>query len=222
MMARTCLEDVSMNSLIEFANIALLLGIVVAVIATIKWQAGILASLVAAFVLNYFGVEPIHSLRITSGDDILTIILLMSLGLTVSALTAYRVRSTILNTHHERTHWLHNQPFRDMSSPIGASAVWDELHSIMSHELDLINMHVVSEAPIGLPQISSRRDSFHDSPNSVVIPATGAFLTFNDPRFSQKLVITPKEGVGSVMLQRELLLLFSRHLEVHREGILIS
>lgn len=211
-----------MNSLIEFANIALLLGIVVAVIATIQWQAGILASLIAAFVLNYFGVEPIHSLRVTSGDDILTIILLISLGLTVSGLTAYRVRSTILKSHNASGLLLNDKPLRDMSSPIGASALWGELNSNMVHELELITVHIVSVPPVGLPQISSRHDSLIDSPNSVVIPATGAYLSFNDPRFTQKLVIRPKEGAGSVTLRRDLLLLFSRHLEAHREGILIS
>ena len=211
-----------MNSLIEFANIALLLGIIVAVIATTNWRAGVIASVIAAFALNYFGVEPVHSLRITSGDDILTIALLLCLGLTVSGLTAYRVRTAILKSHQADARLLHNQPLREMSSPVGASAVWDGLHSIVSHELDLITVQVISEVPAGLPQISSRPDSLIESPSPVVIPATGAFLSFNDPRFTQKILIRPKEGAGSVAIRRDLLLLFSRHLEAHREGILIS
>ena len=210
-----------MNSSIEFANVALLVGIGVAVIASIRWQAGIIASLVAAFSLNYFGVEPVHSLRITSRDDIFTVVLLLTLGLTVSALTAYRLRSRIQHSHNVAIHHLEKEASIDLGEPSLASRAWSTIHARLSHELDLLTIRHADTPPGGLPQISQNRTGGSDSSSTIVIPSTGASISFNDPRLAGCLVLVPIEGAGPLTLRRDVLLMFTRDIETQLAGTLI-
>ena len=85
----------SIRENIGVANIALVLAILTTCAALLRWEAGILTSLVAASTLNFFHTQPIRSFRITSGADLLMISLLIIIGLGVSFLTASRVRSAV-------------------------------------------------------------------------------------------------------------------------------
>lgn len=85
----------SIRENIGVANVALVLAILTTCAALLRWEAGILTSLVAASTLNFFHTQPIRSFRITSGADLLMISLLMIIGLGVSFLTASRVRSAV-------------------------------------------------------------------------------------------------------------------------------
>lgn len=68
-------------------NVALLLVVVVvAVAATGRRVAGSLAALAAAGAFNFFHTQPYYSLRINSGDDVETAVLLLAVGLAVGEL----------------------------------------------------------------------------------------------------------------------------------------
>ena len=122
----------SIRENIGVANIALVLAILTTCAALLRWEAGILTSLVAASTLNFFHTQPIRSFRITSGADLLMISLLIMIGLGVSFLTASRVRSAV-------------QQFAPDAS----------------NDLSKINVQILPELPNNLPVVS-RRPGFSD------------------------------------------------------------
>ena len=122
----------SIRENIGVANIALVLAILTTCAALLRWEAGIVTSLVAASTLNFFHTQPIRSFRITSGADLLMISLLMMIGLGVSFLTASRVRSAV-------------QQFAPDAS----------------NDLSKINVQILPELPNNLPVVS-RRPGFSD------------------------------------------------------------
>jgi len=122
----------SIRENIGVANIALVLAILTTCAALLRWEAGILTSLVAASTLNFFHTQPIRSFRITSGADLLMISLLMMIGLGVSFLTASRVRNAV-------------QQFAPDAS----------------NDLSKINVQILPELPNNLPVVS-RRPGFSD------------------------------------------------------------
>jgi hypothetical protein len=75
-------------------NIALLIALVVVVAATADRAAGVATALVASLAYNFFHTEPYRSLRISDGQDILTVVLLIVIGLVVSEISA-RARQAI-------------------------------------------------------------------------------------------------------------------------------
>ena len=81
------------------ANVALVMAVVTVLFALLDWMAGLTTSVAAALALNYYHTEPFHTLRVTDSRDTLSIGLLLTLGLTVSAATAFRVRRDV---HHIR------------------------------------------------------------------------------------------------------------------------
>ena len=74
------------------ANAALALAFVCVAAALVRPLAGFVTSAVAALALNYFHTIPIHSLRMTEADEIVTVVLLVLLGSAVSVATTLRVR----------------------------------------------------------------------------------------------------------------------------------
>ena len=81
------------------ANVALVMAALTVLFALVDWLAGLTTSVAAALALNYYHTEPFHTLRVTDSRDVLSIVLLLVLGLTVSAATAFRVRRGV---HHIR------------------------------------------------------------------------------------------------------------------------
>jgi hypothetical protein len=122
----------SIRESIGVANVALVLAIVTTCAALLRWEAGILTSLVAASTLNFFHTQPIRSFRITSGADLFMISLLMIIGLGVSFLTASRVRSAV-------------QQFAPDAS----------------NDLSKVDVRILRESPSNLPVVS-RRTGFSD------------------------------------------------------------
>lgn len=122
----------SIRENIGVANVALVLAIVTTCAALLRWEAGILTSLVAASTLNFFHTQPIRSFRITSGADLFMISLLMMIGLGVSFLTASRVRRAV-------------QQFAPDAS----------------NDLSKVTVQILPESPGNLPVVS-RRPGFSD------------------------------------------------------------
>lgn len=210
----------NMGSTIEVANVALLLGVLVVVIATIKWEAGIVASLIAATALNYFCTEPIHSLRVTSGDDLLTIALLISLGVGVSVITAFRAQKTVKTFHSQFIGNEKRSIRQQLATNTPVSLVWHNTQTALSHEMELVDVRLQQTDEHSLPVIARRSREMQSEFDHLVIPQTGAVLNFSDPRLTQTLVFTPRPGVGPLSLQRDLLFLFANQVEAVLTGTL--
>lgn len=209
-----------MGSTIEVANVALLLGVLVVIVAAIKWEAGVVASLIAATGLNYFCTEPIHSLRVTSSDDLITITLLLSLGLGVSAITGLRAQTTVKTFHSQFIRHEKRSIRQQLATNTPVSLVWQNTQTALSHEMELVDVRLQQSPDHTLPVIARRSGSVKSEFDHLVIPQTGAVLNFSDPRLSQSLVFTPRPGVGTLSLQRDLLFLFANQIEAVLTGTL--
>lgn len=209
-----------MNSSIQFANVALFIGLIIIVIASFRWKVGIVASVLAALLLNYFGTEPIHSLRVTSGDDLLTITLLMSLGIVVSVITRYRVQQTVLHSHSVSSEELTNNLRKQLENFTPASTVWSSTFAALDHELDLLDVRLNQELSLDLPVVSYQPGMGVGNSKELLVPASGAIVAFSDPRLAMNIVITPRPGMGPLMLRRDVLFMFARHVEVVLTGTL--
>jgi len=173
----------SVRESIGVANVALVLAIVTTAAALLRWESGILTSLVAASTLNFFHTEPIRSFRITSSSDLVMISLLMLIGLGVSFITASRVRRVV-----------------------------HQLHSDTATDLLKVNVQLLRESSSHLPVIS-RRPGLSDDDDELLLPETGAVLKFNDPRIQSVLLVTPHPGLGSLSVSRRTMNAFADHVE---------
>jgi len=173
----------SVRESIGVANVALVLAIVTTCAALLRWDAGILTSLVAASTLNFFHTEPVRSFRITSQADLVMITLLMLIGLGVSFITASRVRR-----------------------------VAQQFHSDDASDLLKVNVQLLQDVTADLPVIS-RRPGLTEDADDLLLPETGAVIRFNDPRIQSVLLVTPHPGIGSLSVSRRTMHAFADHIE---------
>lgn len=173
----------SIRENIGVANVALVLAIVTTCAALLRWEAGILTSLVAASTLNFFHTQPIRSFRITSSADLMMISLLMLIGLGVSFLTASRVRHAVQQFNPEA-----------------------------SSDLLKVNVQLLAEAPPQFPVIN-RRTTTMESEDVLLIPESGAIMRFKDPRIQSVLLLAPRPGLGALRVSRRTMTTFADHVE---------
>jgi K+-sensing histidine kinase KdpD len=173
----------SIRESVGVANVALVLAIVTTCAALLRWEAGVLTSLVAASTLNFFHTEPIRSFRITSSSDLVMITLLTLIGFGVSFTTASRVRHVI-----------------------------QQFHSDTASDLLKINVQLLQEVSSQLPVIN-RRPGLSDSDDNLLLPETGAVMKFNDPRMQSVLLVTPHPGFGALYVSRRTMNAFADHVE---------
>jgi Domain of unknown function (DUF4118) len=170
---------------IGIANTALALAFVCVAAALAQPVAGVTTSLAAALALNYFHTEPVHSLRMNDSGEIVTVLLLMVLGLSVSVVTTMRVRSRV-NAH-----------LSDASEAATAQLV-DSLHRGAP----------LPAAPTGMPVVSNRAAAGAADVDVVVVPEAGACMTLDT---GGAIVLVPQVGMGSVTISRLSLRQFAEH-----------
>lgn len=197
------------------ANVALVMAAVTVLFALLDWLAGITTSVAAALALNYYHTEPFHTLRVTDSRDVLSIGLLLFLGLTVSAATAFRVRRDV---HHIR------------AADIGAAA--DELRAILSenspaplvwsaaiatpaNDLGLVLARIERSAPASIPAIGRPAGSSQLLDGDLVLPVYGAAVRLERRHPEGRwLVLTPRDGMGPLTLDRRAVMAFADTVEL--------
>lgn len=201
------------------ANVALGLAVITATAGLLSWTTGVVVSIVSAFSLNYFHTEPVHSLRIGSSSDVVMVILLTAIGISVSATTAIRTRRRMIEigrTSERRSADLLLTALRDRS--LGSQAGHLALDSC-DQSLQLTDVQLVpSDATRADVPVIARpiRPTFDhgDHNNSVVLPEVGAIVEFGDPRIPFHLVLAPREGSGSLAMDRASIFVLADAIEV--------
>lgn len=195
----------SSNAGLAIANVALLLAAIAVTAALLSWQAGILTSVVAGLALNYFHTVPLHSLRMTEGAEIGTVLLLIALGGVVSAATAWRVRRRTFAQHTAEADRAAER-LRELLQQGGpALAAWHAALDGANPQLGLLDARLVLGAPAALPIVAR-----HETGDVVVLPETGAAVRLaDDDRF---LVVRPQQGIGALTVERRALLSFADQL----------
>ena len=197
------------------ANVALVMAVVTVLLALLDWLAGVTTSIAAALALNYYHTEPIHTLTVTDSRDVLSIALLLLLGLTVSAATAFHVRRDV---HHLRAADIEaaaEELRAILAENNPAPRAWSAAIATPANDLGLVLARVERAAPAGIPTIGRPAGSYQPLEADLVLPVYGAALLL-ERRHPQGrwLVLTPREGLGPLTLHRRAVLAFADTIEL--------
>src|SRR3954453_14760957 len=129
------------------ANVALVMAVVTVLFALVDWLAGITTSVAAALAMNYYHPEPFHTLRVTDSRDVLSIGLLLALGLTVSAATAFRVRRGVHDIRRADIGAAAAERRATLSEHTPAPLVWSAAIATPANDLGLVPARVERTAP---------------------------------------------------------------------------
>ena len=204
----------SVHDEIGVANIALGLAIITVTAGFVRWDTGIVTSLVAAGSLAYFHTEPVHSLRMTSSADITMVTLLIGIGLSVSALTASRVRRSLRGFVADTSVEMKNTLKDELLVSTPAARAWTQAINAIGDEISAADVRLTDTAPSHLPVISRRTAASRIPDEHFVLPETGAVAYFADPRITQALVVTPRKGMGAISVNRDALFTFIQQIEL--------
>lgn len=203
----------SVRDSLQVANVALVLAAVIVGAALVDWLAGLTTAVVGAVALNYFHTEPVHSLRITSGADVVAVALLAALGVAVSTATALRVSERVRRYHAS----LSLSAADALTRPQPAPALWHAAVDAESAELAMLSARLVPSGSERLPVIA-RHDSGPDDRmtvnGTVRIPATGAVVVLRDPRLRRDLVLVPRDAGTSPEVRRAAVLMLADNVEL--------
>jgi two-component system sensor histidine kinase KdpD len=196
---------------ISIANAALALAFVCVAAALVSPIAGFATSAVAALALNYFHTTPVHSLRMTEPDEIVTVVLLVLLGSSVSIATTMRVRAKIA-VHRTDESLDAARELEELLSHGGPlPAVWLTAVQSVVVQAGSIDVSLLAAAPSDVPVISHRLPSGTGSDgDEVVLPETGAALLLPNGRGA--LLLRPQAGLGAITVARRMLLQFGDQL----------
>ncbi|HEX3090883.1 MAG TPA: DUF4118 domain-containing protein [Ilumatobacteraceae bacterium] len=201
----------AVRSDISIANAALALAFVCVAAALVNPIAGFATSAVAALALNYFHTTPVHSLRMTDSDEVVTVILLVLLGSSVSVATTMRVRAKI-SIHRTDESLAATRALQELLSHGGSlPEVWLTAVQSVCVQAGSIDVSLLPAAPSEVPVISRRASSGLGSDgDTVVIPETGAALVLPNGRGA--LLLRPQAGLGAITAARWMLLQFGDQL----------
>lgn len=199
---------------LTLANAALAMALLVVSVALVDWLAGITTSIVAALALNYFHTEPFHTLRVTDSRDIVSIVLLLLLGVSVSVVTARRVRRNVHQIRAADTSAAEHQVAELVGADRSAAQLWQTAITTPSNDLGLVLARVEQALPAELPTIGRPVTSSPSDP-TLVLPQYGAALRL-ERRHSEGrwLVLTPRDGMGSLTLDRNAVMAFAATVEL--------
>jgi hypothetical protein len=202
---------------LTLANAALVMAVLTVVVALIDWLAGVTTSVAAALALNYFHTEPYRTLRVTDSRDVWSIVLLGVLGLAVSTATALRVRRQVRKIRAgdavDAEHNLNEMLGDDRPAP----QVWAAAIATPANDLGLVLARLERELPPGLPTIG--RPNAETPEADLVLPEYGAALRLERRHTEGRwLVLTPRDKLGALTLDRRAVMAFAATVELALAG----
>lgn len=202
---------VSVRGELVNVNVALVLVVVVVLAAVAGGRfAGALAAVMAALSYEFFFTQPYLSLRISDGDDLVTTVLLLAIGLVVGELVVVGRRSRrAAGRSHDGITRLHRVAELAVSgTPAGelAAAVERELVALLG-----LRACGYEPAPVGAPRarlerngaITSSARVHHLVDGELALPAAGLELpVLGGGRQLGRLLLEPGTRVGVSLEQR--------------------
>lgn len=201
---------------VTLANVALAMALVTVAFAVVDWMAGVSTSIAAALSLNYFHTEPYRTLRITDRRDVYSVVLLGTLGLAVSAVTAVRVRRGVTTLRHAEARDAGVALNALLADDRPARDVWAAAIDAAANDLAVVTARVTSRTADGLPVIGRSMADVDDP--TLVLPAVGAVLPLQQRHAAGGwLVVTPRPGLAPLTVDRRAVLLFADAVELALE-----
>ena len=160
-------------------------------------------------------------MRITEGSDLLSVMLLATIGVAASASTAIRVRAFA----HEHVA-VKAAEGRNLLATAGSQnrpvdVVWIEAVRAACAGLSLVDCRIEPAGSSRLPSIARQRPEV-DGANSFVLPESGAVISMRDPRHPVQVVLTPRPGMGSLEVDRRAVMSFIDQLELVLDGAAVG
>jgi K+-sensing histidine kinase KdpD len=199
---------------LTLANAALAMAVLTVAVALVDWLAGVTTSVAAALALNYFHTEPYRTLRVTDSRDVWSIVLLLVLGLAVSAATASRVRHDVHRIRAGDAAEAGRQLTTMVAGDKPAGQVWSAAIAAPANDLGMVLARVSPSAPAQLPSIARPATAQH-ADSDVVLPQYGAALRLERRHPEGRwLVLTPRDGLGPLTLDRRAVMAFAETVEL--------
>lgn len=197
----------------SIVNVALVTAAVSIAVAVVGWRGGLATSVAAALSLNYFHTEPVHSLRITSTNDMIAVLLLGSLGAAVSIGTALRVRA-IARSDSKASQTLASADLAEsLRQPQPLADVWMRSVGASSGSLALVDCCIDLGEHTRVPLIARAAPGATISA-TLLLPETGAAIPFANAAVPGRLVLIPRPGIGAVEVDRRAVLACVEHVEL--------
>ncbi len=219
------------NNGLTIANVALIMVVVTVGFAVLDSIAGVTTSIVGALALNFFHTVPYRTLRITDRRDVYSVVLLGSLGLAVSSISALRVRRGIRSVRQATAENQGRQLAEILASKQPAPQIWVAAISASSSDLALVTAQLVANQPHGMAVVRRR---FHDGDDPMfglpsdgaalhlVVPGAGkheaATASGNPPSEGRWLIVSPRSGLGGFEIDRRAILAFADTIELGLES----
>lgn len=149
---------------------------------------------------------------ITTWDVTLSIIGAAAFGLFVSYVATRRFRRFVVDARVDAASHSMRQFFDEVQSGSPLTDAWHSIISATAGSLEQLDVRLVSTGSEQRPVVARQRsgpDGCAPEVSTVVIPHGGAVVCLQDPRITQELLVTPRDGFGAVEVPREVLLAFA-------------
>lgn len=151
---------------------------------------------------------------ITTWDVTLSVLGAAAFGLLVSYVATRRFRRFVVDAHADAAGHSMLQFFEAVHAGSPVTEAWHSMISATAGSLEQLDVRLVSTGTEERPVVARQRsgpDGCAAEVSTVVIPHGGALVCLQDPRISQELLVTPRDGFGAVEVPREVLLAFADH-----------
>ncbi len=198
---------VPLRDTLGVTNVALLIALVVVVAATADRSAGAITAVVAALSYNFFHTQPYRSLRIDDGQDILTVVILLVIGLVVSEVSARTQAAKTESRRHARAETALERTSAMLARGASVPEVWEEVRADLLELLRIDDCLYESGAVTKLPEIERSgtlpartwrwsAGGFELPSEGAAIPVTHAGVVFG------QIVLVPRAESGSIRDER--------------------
>ncbi len=213
---------VPVRDVIGNTNVALVLVVVIVAAATFGGRmAGAITAGAACLSFNFFHTEPLYSLRIDSGEDIWTVVLLFAIGLIVGQLSVF-ARHTQRKSIIDQAGVAHLEKVGAMvaeGQPL--STVWPAVRTALVDELTLVDATFEpgdhADSSMNVLGRNGRFDSkvMFWNRGGMELPRDGIALPVSaGARSFGRIVLAPQPGVGTTTDQRRVAVALSDLLAV--------
>jgi K+-sensing histidine kinase KdpD len=191
------------------ANPALVMVLVVVAAATVGGRtAGAVCALTASLAFNFFYTKPYLTLRVNSGKDILTIVLILGVGLAVGELGVARSRQSATRRSHLRSIRSLEQVGALVTGGADAETVWPAVRDALVVSLGLSSARFEAGAPTLTLPVMERdgRVDVHEKRyigDGFALPDLGVLVNVEaDGQHLGQIVLEPNPEIGVTREQR--------------------
>jgi K+-sensing histidine kinase KdpD len=188
-------------------NIALAMTTIVVLAALSSRLAGAATAVMAALSFNFFHTQPYQSLRIHSGRDVVTVALLMTTGLLVSEISAWRRRAIRASRRHVEGESALERAAAMLAAGSSADEMWTQISTALTHVLHITACRFEPGASSAYPiiersgSLATKSHTWNESgfelpPGGAAIPVVYGGSTLGH------VVVEHRQGAGSMLDER--------------------